>query len=81
MEQKTRKILVVDDEDSIISLMTAILSANGYEVIPASNGKEGLDQYKKEQPDLVITDIVMPDMEGIELIRYLRKLIRIFLLL
>ena len=74
MEQKIRKILIVDDEVSIVNLMNSMLSANGYEAISATNGKEGLEQYNKEHPDLVITDIIMPDMEGIELIRNLRKL-------
>ena len=74
MHEKIKKILVVDDEESITRLMKSMLSAYGYEAVLAGNGKQGLELYKTEKPDLIITDIIMPDMEGIELIRILRKI-------
>ncbi len=76
MQSRIKKILIVDDETSIRNLLSKILSSSNYEAVTASNGREGLELYKKENPDLVITDIVMPDMEGIELIRHLRKIDR-----
>ena len=67
------RILVVDDEPSITDLISLILTEEGYEVSIAKNGKDGLAQFQSVAPDLVITDIVMPDMEGIELLRTINK--------
>ena len=67
------KILIVDDEPFMIDMMLLILTELGYEVSTAGNGKEGLRILESVQPDLVITDIVMPDMEGIEFLRALAK--------
>lgn len=72
-EQMAQKILVVDDESAIIDLITLILTEEGYEVSTAQNGKEGLKQFESVGPDLIITDIIMPDMEGIEFIKALAK--------
>ena len=74
MHAKIKKILVVDDEYPIVNLLDSMLSAQGYEVLSAYDGKQGLELYMQQKPDLVITDIVMPDMEGIELIRKLKKI-------
>lgn len=74
MQVKIKKILVVDDEPAITKLVELMLSVKGYEVIAAEDGKKGLEMFKTENPDLVITDIVMPDMEGIELVRSLIKI-------
>ena len=71
--KELKKVLVVDDEPSLRELMTVILSEKGYTVFSAENGVRGLIQFEKEKPDLVIADIIMPDMEGIELIRTLHK--------
>ena len=76
MHAEIRKILVVDDEDSIVNLLVSILSLQEFEVIAAYDGRQGLELYEKEKPDLVITDIIMPDMEGIEFVRRLRKIDR-----
>lgn len=67
------KILVVDDEPSVIDWVSQILREKGYMVSIARNGREGLKQCELVKPDLVITDIIMPDMEGIEFIRALGK--------
>jgi len=74
VQKEIKKILVVDDEPEITDLIKLMLSPIGYEVIKAGNGKKGLDVFNSENPDLVITDIVMPDMEGIELVRSLLKI-------
>jgi CheY-like chemotaxis protein len=68
-----KKVLVVDDEPFLRDLMIMVLSEKGYMVFSAENGVQGLVQFERERPDLVIADIVMPDMEGIELIRTLHK--------
>ncbi|MDP8212756.1 MAG: response regulator [Candidatus Zapsychrus exili] len=59
-----KKILIVDDEPEIISMVELRLQAAGYEVITASDGQEGLDKAKEELPDLVILDVMMPKMDG-----------------
>ncbi len=66
-----KKVLVVDDEPSITDLVSLILTEKGYEVSIANDGNQGLKQFESVEPDLVITDIVMPDMEGIEFIKAL----------
>ena len=68
-----QKILVVDDESTVTDLISLILTEEGYEVSTAQNGKEGLKQFESVGPDLIITDIIMPDMEGIEFIKALVK--------
>ena len=61
-------ILVIDDDDAIRSMLSIFFQKQGYEVEIASNGKEGLSIFKTKPVDLVITDIVMPEKEGIETI-------------
>ncbi len=60
------KILVVDDEDMVRELVLTMLGREGYEVSAARNGREALDLLEGEGFDLVLTDLVMPEMEGIE---------------
>lgn len=66
-------ILVVDDEDQIRQLIRTTFEEAGYRVEEASNGKEALDQYRRTPTDLVITDILMPDQDGLECISTLRR--------
>jgi DNA-binding response OmpR family regulator len=68
------KILVLDDEPSILLMIKKMLEKAGYEVIVASNGKEGMKLFDKEKPDMVITDIIMPEKEGLETIFELRRM-------
>jgi CheY-like chemotaxis protein len=68
-----KRILVIDDEDLIREVVKEMLEAEGYVVSMAANGKEGLRLYQKELPDLIITDIFMPEMEGLETIRELQR--------
>ena len=63
MKQKP-KILVVDDDAELVTVMKGALESKSYDVIVAFNGKEGLEKAKKEKPDLVILDILMPVMDG-----------------
>jgi YesN/AraC family two-component response regulator len=67
------KILVIDDDPSILTMLKKMLEREGYEVDTASNGSEGLDKIEDSPPDLLITDIVMPEKEGMELIFHLRR--------
>ncbi len=66
------KILIVDDEPDILEFLSYNLAAEGYEVHVASNGLKGLHEAKKIVPDLIILDIMMPEMDGVELCRRLR---------
>jgi CheY-like chemotaxis protein len=67
------RILVIDDEDPVRAMLCMILGRLGHSVIEASNGKEGLDLFHKHLPDLVITDIVMPEKEGLEVVMTLKQ--------
>lgn len=68
-----RKILLVDDEPGILELLANRLKANDYEVITASVGQEGLEKAGKEKPDLMLLDVMMPEMGGLEVLRHLKK--------
>jgi CheY-like chemotaxis protein len=68
-----RKILVVDDEVDFVELMKLRLEANGYEVITANNGKDALDKVKKDKPSAVILDIMMPEIDGLEVLKKIRS--------
>lgn len=59
-------ILVVDDEKDIVELLTFLLQKDGHQVIPAYNGKEALEAVELKSPDLIILDIMMPEMDGYE---------------
>jgi len=68
------RILVTDDEDQIRAMLRHALESSGHEVLEANNGEEGVRIYQKQPADLVITDILMPEKEGLESIRELRRL-------
>ncbi len=68
-----RRILIIDDEPYILLMLKKMLEKAGYEVDLASNGREGMDLFHKHSADLVITDIIMPDKEGLELILEMKK--------
>jgi DNA-binding response OmpR family regulator len=67
------KILVLDDEPSILLMLKKMLERAGHEVDLALNGREGMELFEKNKPDLLITDIIMPQKEGLEIILELRK--------
>ena len=67
------KILLADDDESLRKVIEFNLEQEGYDVVTASNGKEALKLFEAHAPDLVITDIKMPDMDGIELLGEIRR--------
>jgi OmpR family response regulator RpaB len=73
MELYNEKILVVDDEQSIRQILETRLSIRGYIVILAADGEEALYLYRKEQPNLVILDIMLPKIDGYEVCTEIRK--------
>ncbi|MCK5100308.1 MAG: response regulator [Desulfobacteraceae bacterium] len=66
-------ILIIDDDEQILTMLKQAIERKGYKVTTAINGKIGIKLYKETLADVVITDIVMPEMEGLEAIRTLRK--------
>ncbi|MGD8413092.1 MAG: response regulator [Candidatus Latescibacterota bacterium] len=68
-----KHILVVDDDESIRNLLRTILEREGYAVTSAADGKEATRMFRRNQPDLIITDIIMPEQEGLRTISNLRK--------
>ena len=69
-----KKILVVDDDASVTSLIKTRLEANLYSVMTAKNGEEGLKILKEEKPDLIICDIMMPKLDGYTFVLEVKKL-------
>ena len=65
------KVLIVDDEQAIVELMGLYLKSD-YDVIPAYSGQEALDKVKAEKPDIILLDVMMPDMNGYEVCRVLK---------
>ncbi len=66
------RILLVDDERQIVRVLRTSLQSHGYEILSASNGLEALRLFEQSKPDLVITDLSMPDMDGLELTKAIR---------
>ena len=73
MKKKDIKILLVDDEPDILEIVGYNLSSEGYQIITAENGQEGVRKAKKELPHLIILDLMMPEMDGIEACEIIRK--------
>lgn len=69
-----KRILVVDDERQITRMLRASLQSSGYSVIVANNGLEAFNRFEEDRPDLIITDLAMPDMNGQELTEAVRRL-------
>jgi len=67
------KILVVDDEPSIVDVLTRFLSREGYGVVTAANGREALERVQQEQPDLILLDVTMPELDGFTVCQRLKE--------
>lgn len=73
---KKKKILVIDDEDLVIKSVQRILSRSGFDVIICRNGEEAMAEIKKEDIDLIVCDIRMPGISGIETITEIRRILK-----
>ncbi|MBC7524386.1 MAG: response regulator transcription factor [Flavobacterium sp.] len=74
MKKKEIKILLVDDEQDILEIVGYNLAQEGYKIVTASNGKEAIAIAKKEHPHLIIMDVMMPEMDGMEACENIRKI-------
>ena len=74
MKKKEIKILLVDDEQDILEIVGYNLSQEGYQIVTATNGKEAIQKAKKELPHLIIMDVMMPEMDGMEACENIRKI-------
>lgn len=68
-----KTILVIEDNENMLRMVTDLLSRSGYQVLTASDGVDGMKVYHKAKPDLVLTDIIMPDKEGLEVVMELSR--------
>jgi len=71
-ETNTKRILCIEDEPEMIDLIRLILGRRGFEVIGAAGGKEGLEKMRQMPPDLVLLDLMMPDMDGWEVYQQMK---------
>jgi len=74
MEARQPSVLVIDDDEAMREYVCFILKKAGFLVMAASNGVEGLSLVKEQVPDVIITDLIMPEKEGLETIREIREL-------
>ncbi len=74
MERTKKAILVVDDDPKMLKLLALKFAQKGYRVITAQSGKDALDALKLEKPGLVLLDMLMPDMNGLEVLKKIKKL-------
>jgi DNA-binding response OmpR family regulator len=72
-DNRAKKILVVDDEPDVVVYLTALLADNGFEVVSAEDGREGMTKAVEERPDLILLDITMPNESGVRMYRELHN--------
>lgn len=68
-----QKIMIVEDEESLLKLESILLTSRGYDVCSLSNGKDALELLEKEKPDLVLLDVMLPEMDGFEVCRKIKE--------
>lgn len=71
--KEQRRLLLIDDDPNLILLVKDYLEFRGYEVITAENGREALDILEKENPDMIICDVMMPEMDGYSFVKHVRE--------
>ena len=72
MESQAKRVVCIEDEPEMIDLVRLILGRKGFEVIGANGGVEGLEAVRREKPDLVLLDLMMPDMDGWEVYQQIK---------
>lgn len=72
MLEKSKRVVYIEDEDEMIDLVSLILNRRGFEVIGVRGGRKGLETVQKERPDLVLLDLMMPDMDGWDVYQQMR---------
>ena len=73
MSQKNNRILVVDDKEDIVETVSFCLTQEGFEVVTAFDGKQALEVARREQPDLIVLDVMLPKENGYQVARFLRE--------
>jgi DNA-binding NtrC family response regulator len=68
------KILVIDDEQGIRNLLDTLLRRKGYDVVLAESGRQGLELFRRERPDVIVLDLKMPEMDGLTVLREIKNL-------
>ncbi len=68
-----KKILLVDDEPEILEICRDYLKASNYDVVTAKNGAQGVSTFRREKPDLIVLDLMMPEMDGLDVCREIRR--------
>lgn len=68
-----KKILLVDDEPEILEICSDYLKASGYDVVTAKDGVQGLSVFRRERPDLIVLDLMLPEMDGLDVCRVIRR--------
>ena len=68
-----KRVLLVDDEDRIVNFMALKLKVSGYQVVCAGDGEKGLELARSSNPDVILLDVIMPGIDGLEVLRRLRK--------
>lgn len=74
MKKRNTKILLVDDEPDVLEIVGYNLSQEGYQIVTASNGREAIEKARKEIPSLIIMDVMMPEMDGMEACEQIRRI-------
>ena len=72
-EKRAATVLIIDDDEEVLSVVDRFLSQRGFKVLVTSDGKAGLELCQRRAPDVVVTDLVMPDQDGLGLIKLLRE--------
>jgi len=75
--KRQQQVLVVDDEEKIVQVISSYLEAKNFQVISAFNGADGLEKFRQHTPDLVVLDLMLPDMSGEDVCRTIRKKSRV----
>lgn len=70
---RIKRILLIDDDEFIVRLLSLLLSKAGYEIVPATNGKEAKQVLSEQSVDLIILDLMMPEMDGLAFLNWLRR--------